>query len=108
MNWWLRSRTLAVGKDYPRGLRALSRVRDSLGGSFGTPIASEGLGPEAAAVHGGCSPAVAVLKKAGRKVHELNAFRDIDHAHVRDLCKVGLIEDASVGRIPPEPRPRFD
>ncbi len=39
---------------------------------------------------------------------KLIAFRDIDRVHIRDLLKVGLIDDALAEQIPPELRPRLE
>ncbi len=39
---------------------------------------------------------------------KLIAFRDIDRVHIRDMIRVGLIEDAVADQVPPELRPRLD
>lgn len=39
---------------------------------------------------------------------KLLAFRDIDRVHIRDLLKVGLIDDALAEQIPPELRPKLE
>jgi hypothetical protein len=39
---------------------------------------------------------------------KLMAFRDIDRVHVRDMIRVGLIDDAIVAQIPPDLRPRLE
>jgi len=39
---------------------------------------------------------------------KLMAFRDIDRVHVRDMIRVGLIDDAMVAQIPSDLRPRLD
>lgn len=39
---------------------------------------------------------------------KLIAFRDIDRVHIRDMIRVGLIDDALADRIPPELRPRLE
>lgn len=37
-------------------------------------------------------------------IMKLIAFRDLDRVHIRDLLKVGLIDDAIAEQIPPELR----
>ncbi|MFQ5422988.1 MAG: hypothetical protein ACE5F9_03305 [Phycisphaerae bacterium] len=39
---------------------------------------------------------------------KLIAFRDIDRVHIRDMIRVGLIDDAVAEQIPPELRPRLE
>lgn len=39
---------------------------------------------------------------------KLIAFRDIDRVHIRDLLRVGLIDDALAEQIRPELRPRLE
>ncbi len=39
---------------------------------------------------------------------KLNAFRNIDRVHIRDLLLVGLIDDTLAAQIPPELRPRLE
>ena len=41
-------------------------------------------------------------------VLKLIAFRDIDRVHIRDMIKVGLINDAVAEQIPAELRPRLE
>ena len=41
-------------------------------------------------------------------VLKLNAWRDIDRVHIRDLIKVGLINDEIAQQIPSELRPRLE
>lgn len=41
-------------------------------------------------------------------IMKLIAFRDLDRVHIRDLLKVGLIDDAIAEQIPPELRPRLE
>jgi len=41
-------------------------------------------------------------------IMKLIAFRDLDRVHIRDLLKVGLIDDALAEQIPPELRPRLE
>jgi hypothetical protein len=39
---------------------------------------------------------------------KLIAFRRIDQVHIADMIRVGLIDDAVAGQIPPELRPRLE
>ena len=39
---------------------------------------------------------------------KLIAFRDIDRVHLRDLIKVGLIDDAIADQMPAPLRPRLE
>jgi hypothetical protein len=39
---------------------------------------------------------------------KLIAFRDIDRVHIRDMIKVGLIDDAIAAHIPADLRPRLE
>ncbi len=39
---------------------------------------------------------------------KLIAFRDIDRVHIRDLLRVGLIDEALAEQMPPELRPRLE
>ena len=39
---------------------------------------------------------------------KLIAYRDIDRVHIRDMIRVGLIDDAVAEQIPPELRPRLE
>lgn len=39
---------------------------------------------------------------------KLAAFRNIDRVHIRDMIRVGLIDDAVAEQIPPELRPRLE
>jgi hypothetical protein len=41
-------------------------------------------------------------------IMKLAAFRSIDRVHVRDMLRVGLIDDAAAEQIPPEIRPRLE
>ncbi len=50
-------------------------------------------------------PAIGLVELLTMK---LQAGRNIDYVHIRDLLHVGLIDDAMVARVPPELRPRLD
>ena len=41
-------------------------------------------------------------------VMKLTAFRDKDRTHLRDMIDVGLIDAATLDRLPPELRPRLE
>ncbi len=50
----------------------------------------------------------AVLNLPDLLMMKLQAFRDIDRVHVRDLVEVGLIDDALAAQLPPDLRRRLD
>jgi hypothetical protein len=54
------------------------------------------------------SEGVDAIKLSELLILKLIAFRDIDRVHIRDLLKVGLIDDALAEQIPPELRPRLE
>lgn len=65
--------------------------------------------------HAAPDPSKSVIAKGGYRVIQLGplvamklqALRDIDRVHIRDLLAVGLIGSALVRRLPPDLRERF-
>lgn len=54
------------------------------------------------------SGAVPALGLRELLILKLIAFRNIDRVHIRDMIRVGLIDDAMAEQIPPELRPRLE
>lgn len=65
--------------------------------------------PAPAIVKGLRSPeGVDAIKLRELLILKLIAFRDIDRVHIRDMIRVGLIDDAVADQIPLELRPRLE
>lgn len=75
----------------------------------GEKIKPHDLYPAPAIVKGLRSPeGIEALKLRELLILKLIAFRDIDRVHIRDMLKVGLIDDAVAEQIPAELRPRLE
>lgn len=75
----------------------------------GEKIKQHDLFPAPAVVKGLRSPeGVDAIELRELLILKLIAFRDIDRVHIRDMIRVGLIDDAVAARIPTELRPRLE
>lgn len=75
----------------------------------GERIKPHGPHPAPPVIKGIRSPeGVDVIELRELLVLKLNAFRDIDRVHIRDMIKVGLIGDDFAEQIPAELRPRLE
>jgi len=75
----------------------------------GEKIKAHDLIPAPAVVKGLRSPeGVDAIELLELLILKLIAFRDIDRVHIRDMVKVGLINDAVAEQIPPALRPRLE